>query len=62
MDRLFGKSKAPAPRPTLNDTAATLDLRVDTLNKQISTIDQGWIERLIFFRCRMFVLFRITSL
>jgi hypothetical protein len=42
MNRLFGQSKGTAvPKPTLNDTAATLDLRVETLNKQIATIDQG---------------------
>ncbi|CAF0954445.1 unnamed protein product [Rotaria sordida] len=41
MNRLFGQSKASAvPKPTLNDTAATLDSRVETLNKQIATIDQ----------------------
>ena len=42
MNRLFGQSKASAvPKPTLNDTSATLDSRVETLNKQIGTIDQG---------------------
>jgi hypothetical protein len=42
MNRLFGQSKGSAvPKPTLNDTAATLDSRVETLNKQISSIDQG---------------------
>ncbi|CAF2671120.1 unnamed protein product [Rotaria sp. Silwood2] len=40
MNRLFGQSKSNAvPKPTLNDTAATLDLRVETINKQIATID-----------------------
>lgn len=43
MNRLFGKSKAPVPQPTLNDTAATLDLRVESINKQIASIDQGRI-------------------
>jgi hypothetical protein len=42
MNRLFGQSKgSTVPKPTLNDTAATLDSRVETLNKQIATIDQG---------------------
>lgn len=42
MNRLFGQSKASAvPKPTLTDTAATLDSRVETLNKQIASIDQG---------------------
>lgn len=42
MNRLFGQSKGTTvPKPTLNDTAATLDARVETLNKQIATIDQG---------------------
>lgn len=41
MNRLFGQSKGTAvPKPTLNDTAATIDSRVETLNKQIATIDQ----------------------
>ncbi|CAF1937586.1 unnamed protein product [Rotaria magnacalcarata] len=41
MNRLFGQSKGSAvPKPTLTDTAATLDSRVETLNKQIATIDQ----------------------
>ncbi|CAF1199863.1 unnamed protein product [Rotaria sp. Silwood1] len=41
MNRLFGQSKSNAvPKPTLNDTAATLDLRVETINKQIASIDQ----------------------
>ena len=42
MNRLFGQSKSnAAPRPNLNDTVATLDSRVETLNKQIASIDQG---------------------
>jgi len=42
MNRLFGQSKgSTVPKPTLNDTASTLDSRVETLNKQIATIDQG---------------------
>lgn len=42
MNRLFGQSKNTAvPKPTLNDTAATLDARVETVNKQISGIDLG---------------------
>jgi hypothetical protein len=45
MNRLFGQSKgSTVPKPTLNDTAATLDSRVETLNKQIATIDQGFIS------------------
>lgn len=41
MNRLFGQSKGTAvPKPTLNDTAATLDARVETVNKQIASIDQ----------------------
>lgn len=48
MNRLFGQSKGSAvPKPTLNDTAATLDSRVETLNKQIGSIDQG--EQLVLF-------------
>jgi hypothetical protein len=44
MNRLFGQSKGgTAPKPTLNDTAAVLDSRVETLNKQIASIDQGFI-------------------
>ncbi|CAF0831035.1 unnamed protein product [Rotaria sordida] len=40
MSRLFGWSKSNTiPKPTLNDTAATLDLRVETINKQIAIID-----------------------
>ena len=42
MNRLFGQSKGGAvPKPTLNDTAATIDSRVETINKQIASIDQG---------------------
>lgn len=42
MNRLFGQAKGgAAPKPTLNDAAATLDSRVETINKQIATIDQG---------------------
>ena len=43
MNRLFGSSKGStaAPKPTLTDTAATIDSRVETLNKQIASIDQG---------------------
>jgi len=41
MNRLFGSSKgSTVPKPTLNDTASTLDSRVETLNKQIASIDQ----------------------
>ncbi|UJR08159.1 hypothetical protein I4U23_012433 [Adineta vaga] len=41
MNRLFGNSKSNAvPRPTLNDTAATIDSRVETINKQIAAVDQ----------------------
>jgi len=40
MNRLFGQSKAAAPKPTLNDTASTLDSRVETINKQIASLDQ----------------------
>lgn len=42
MNRIFGTSKGStaAPKPTLTDTAATIDSRVDTLNKQIASIDQ----------------------
>ncbi len=44
MNRLFGQSKSSAVhRPTLNDTAATLDSRVETINKQIAGVDQGII-------------------
>lgn len=42
MSRLFGKPKSnAASKPTLNDTASTLDLRIETFNKQIAAIDQG---------------------
>ncbi|CAF0989770.1 unnamed protein product [Adineta ricciae] len=41
MNRLFGHSKSnAAPKPTLNDTAATIDLRVETINKQIASVEQ----------------------
>jgi len=41
MNRLFGQSKSNAvSKPTLNDTAATLDLRVESINKQIAAVDQ----------------------
>ena len=41
MNRLFGQSKGTAvPKPTLTDTAATLDSRVETVNKQIASLDQ----------------------
>ena len=63
MNRLFGQSKGTAaPKPTLNDTAATLDSRVETLNKQIATIDQGSLH--FFFSANVTSLndFRITSL
>lgn len=41
MNRIFGSSKgSTVPKPTLNDTSATLDSRVETLNKQIASIDQ----------------------
>lgn len=44
MNRLFGQSKSNVvPKPTLNDAAATLDLRVETINKQIASVDQGLI-------------------
>jgi len=62
MNRLFGQSKGSAvPKPTLNDTAATLDSRVETLNKQIATIDQG-LFRLFSLTFILFLSFRITSL
>ncbi len=42
MNRIFGQSKSKAvPQPTLNDTSAILDSRVETLNKQIAAVDQG---------------------
>ncbi len=45
MNRLFGSSKSNAvPKPTLNDTAASLDSRVETINKQIAAVDQGLIN------------------
>jgi charged multivesicular body protein 5 len=41
MNRIFGQSKgSTVPKPTLNDTASTLDSRVETVNKQIAAIDQ----------------------
>ena len=61
MNRLFGQSKGTAvPKPTLNDTAATLDSRVETVNKQIATIDQG-LFHLFSFQSISFEDFRITS-
>jgi len=46
MNRLFGQSKPNAvPKVTLNDTAATLDLRVETINKQIAAVDQGLFKK-----------------
>ena len=60
MNRLFGQSKAPVPKPNLNDTAATLESRVETINKQIASIDQG---RIIFLSlCLLGFFCRITSL
>ena len=45
MNRLFGSSKSNAvPKPTLNDTAASLDSRVETINKQIAAVEQGLIN------------------
>jgi hypothetical protein len=42
MNRLFGQSRSNAvPKPNLNDTVATLDSRVETINKQIAAVDQG---------------------
>jgi hypothetical protein len=49
MNRFFGQSKSTrVPQPTLNDTAATLDSRVETINKQIASVDQGLIYRNCF--------------
>lgn len=64
MNRLFGQSKATTvPKPTLNDTAATIDSRVETINKQIATIDQGSFRLIsLTFYFILFLTFRITSL
>jgi len=42
MNRIFGKASntTPKTKPTLNDTAAMLDSRVETLNKKIADIDR----------------------
>jgi len=50
MNRLFGQSKSNVvPKPTLNDAAATLDLRIETINKQIAAVDQGLLLTKKFF-------------
>jgi chaperonin cofactor prefoldin len=50
MNRLFGQSKSNVvPKSTLNDTAATLDLRIETINKQIAAVDQGLLLTKKFF-------------
>lgn len=62
MNRLFGQSKGTAtPKPTLNDTASTLDSRVETVNKQIASIDQG-CRVLLTHRTRLIVFFSSLEL
>jgi len=40
MNRLFGTSKPPAPKPTLNDATASMEKRGDTIDTKISKIDK----------------------
>jgi len=55
MNRLFGQSKSSAiPKPTLNDAAATLDSRVETINKQIAAVDQGQLKKIVFLTYFLF--------
>lgn len=48
MSGFFGRSKPNAvPQTTLNDTVATLDLKRESINKQIAAIDRGLIQKKI---------------
>ena len=39
MNRIFGTSKAAAPKPTLNDAISKTDERVDGINVKIRKLD-----------------------